>query len=95
MIDAGTYGHGFAADLEVADFIVPKDLNMPAVHVLTSAWSDVMNSGQTVLMVIPTKSYWKLYDNPPQVIATFDKKDEMMAFHAVKLKELIGGDKDG
>jgi hypothetical protein len=91
MLSGAVFGHNFTPDWEVADFLMPRDLKQPRMHVITTAWCDAQRKGQTMLMVLSTKSCWGYIDNPPKVIATHTKKKDAVAFHQKTREELLKG----
>jgi hypothetical protein len=82
-----TLGHGMGGEYEIADMIIPKSIENQIV-IISTMWDEYSKKGQTIRITVPKRSYWDLYDNPSEVLATHASDEEGRKFHEDIVKKI-------
>ena len=84
-------GHETVGDIEVADFIMPKNLEN-SYWAITTLWNSEKKYGQTIKIFMPSKSYWDLKNNPPVMLGKHKSMKKAFDFHNKMVKKIRESD---
>ena len=80
-------GHNVTGDVLLEDFVMPRNLEEDS-FILSTIWNTGTKTGQTIKVTVPSKSYWKLVENPSELLKKHDDEDKALAFHEKTLKKM-------
>lgn len=89
MINEGpVIGHGMKSDYQMADFMIPKNLDDTRCVIISTAWDSKAKRGETLKIYIPEKSFWDLSNSPQERLAQHKRKRDAIRFHKKIVTEM-------